>query len=130
MHFDAHLDTWDTYFHAPITYGTGFRRAFEEGLLAEAMAIHVGVRGPIYDRFDLSEDASFGLKVIRAGDRDVPGIDGAVNVVRRRVGDTPISLSIDVDVLDPAFAPGHRQAGDGRPDLPRTAAPAAPPERG
>lgn len=33
VHFDAHLDTWDTYFNAPTTHGTVFRRAFEEGPL-------------------------------------------------------------------------------------------------
>ncbi|MGW1679166.1 agmatinase [Saccharopolyspora sp. NPDC002376] len=106
IHFDAHLDTWDTYFKAPITHGTVFRRAFEEGLLAEEKSIHVGIRGPIYDRLDLVDDASFGFRVIRAGDLDTLGIDGAVDAVRRRVGDTPVYLSIDIDVLDPAFAPG------------------------
>ncbi len=50
VHFDAHLDTWDTYFNAPTTHGTIFRRAFEEGLLVEDHAIHGGIRGPIYDR--------------------------------------------------------------------------------
>ncbi|WP_413116301.1 agmatinase [Streptomyces sp. CY1] len=106
IHFDAHLDTWDTYFKAPITHGTVFRRAFEEGLLVEDKSIHVGIRGPIYDQLDLTDDASFGFRVIRAGDLDVLGIDGAVDVVRQRVGDTPVYLSIDIDVLDPAFAPG------------------------
>ncbi|MBL1101053.1 agmatinase [Streptomyces coffeae] len=106
IHFDAHLDTWDTYFKAPITHGTVFRRAFEEGLLVEDKSIHVGIRGPIYDQLDLVDDASFGFRVIRAGDLDVLGIDGAVDVVRQRVGDTPVYLSIDIDVLDPAFAPG------------------------
>lgn len=106
IHFDAHLDTWDTYFNAPITHGTVFRRAFEEGLLAKGKSIHLGIRGPIYDQLDLVEDRRFGFRVIRAGDLDVLGIDGAVDIVRRRVGDTPVYVSIDIDVLDPAFAPG------------------------
>ncbi|WP_326709926.1 agmatinase [Streptomyces sp. NBC_01474] len=106
VHFDAHLDTWDTYFNAPTTHGTVFRRAFEDGLLAEDKSIHVGIRGPIYDRLDLVDDASFGFRVIRAGDLDVLGIEGAVDVVRRRVGDAPVYVSVDIDVLDPAFAPG------------------------
>ncbi|MGW0999673.1 agmatinase [Streptomyces sp. NPDC002520] len=106
IHFDAHLDTWNTYFDAPITHGTVFRRAFEEGLLAEDKSIHVGIRGPIYDQLDLVDDAAFGFRVIRAGDLDVLGIEGAVDIVRRRVGDAPVYLSIDIDVLDPAFAPG------------------------
>jgi agmatinase len=106
VHFDAHLDTWDTYFNAPITHGTILRRAFEEGLLAEDKSIHLGVRGPIYDQIDLREDASFGFRCIRAGDLDVLGIDGAMDAVHRRVGDAPVYLSVDIDVLDPAFAPG------------------------
>src|SRR6202451_2623398 len=53
VHFDAHLDTWDTYFNAPTTHGTIFRRAFEENLLVEDHSIHVGIRGPIYGRADL-----------------------------------------------------------------------------
>lgn len=106
VHFDAHLDTWDTYFNSPVTHGTIFRRAFEEGLLVEDHSIHIGIRGPIYDQSDLADDADMGFKIIRAGDLDVIGIEAAVDIVRRRVGDTPVYLSIDIDVLDPAFAPG------------------------
>jgi agmatinase len=106
VHFDAHLDTWDTYFNAPVTHGTIFRRAFEEGLLVEDHSIHIGIRGPIYDRMDLDDDAMMGFRTIRAGDLDVMGIDTAVDVVQRRVADLPVYLSVDIDVLDPAFAPG------------------------
>jgi agmatinase len=106
VHFDAHLDTWGTYFEAPFTHGTVFRRAFEEGLLAEDKSIHVGIRGPIYDQLDLVDDASFGFRIIRAGDLDFLGVEGAADQIRQRVGDAPVYLSIDIDVLDPAFAPG------------------------
>ena len=54
VHFDAHLDTWDTYFGAPYTHGTPFRRAFEEGLLDPEGCLHVGIRGPLYDADDLA----------------------------------------------------------------------------
>jgi arginase family enzyme len=53
-----------------------------------------------------NEIADLGFKIIRAGDLDVIGIEAAVDVVRRRVDDTPVYLSTDIDVLDPAFAPG------------------------
>jgi agmatinase len=106
VHFDAHLDTWDTYFNAPITHGTVLRRAFEEGLLIEDHSVHVGIRGPIYDQMDLNDDARMGFRTFRASDLDVVGIEAAVDVIRRRVGDVPLYLSIDIDVLDPAFAPG------------------------
>ena len=48
VHFDAHLDTWDTYFGAPFTHGTPFRRASEEGLIDKTGSMHVGIRGPLY----------------------------------------------------------------------------------
>jgi len=106
IHFDAHLDTWDTYFHAPVTHGTIFRRAFEENLLVEDHSVHVGIRGPIYGQADLQDDKGFGFKTIRASDIDTLGVGGAIDAIIERVGDLPVYLSVDIDVLDPAFAPG------------------------
>ncbi len=76
VHFDAHLDTWDTYFSAPVTHGTIFRRAFEEHLLVSDHSIHVGIRGPIYDHADLEDDRRFGFRTIRASDIDALGVFG------------------------------------------------------
>ena len=106
VHFDAHLDTWDTYFDAPTTHGTIFRRAFEENLLVEDHSIHIGIRGPIYDSGDLDDDKRFGFRTIRASDIDALGADGTIDAITRRVEDLPVYLSVDIDVLDPAFAPG------------------------
>jgi agmatinase len=106
VHFDAHLDTWDTYFGAPYTHGTPFRRAFEEGLLVEERSMHVGIRGPLYAKTDLSEDASMGFRVVTAMELETEGVGAVVERVRARVGDAPVYVSIDIDVLDPAHAPG------------------------
>lgn len=106
LHFDAHLDTWDTYFDEPITHGTMFRRAFEEGLLIEDKSMHVGIRGPVYDQDDFLRDHEFGFQIIRSTDIDEIGVPAAITKVRQRLGDTPVYLSVDIDVLDPAFAPG------------------------
>ena len=106
IHFDAHLDTWNSYFGADRTHGTVFRRAHEERLLVQDASTHVGIRGPLYAAQDLTDDARFGFEIIRAEDLDRLGRDEIVDRVRRRVGDAPIYLSIDIDVLDPAFAPG------------------------
>ena len=88
------------------THGTIFRRAFEEGLLVEDHSIHVGIRGPLYDRSDLDDDLRFGFRTIRASDIDVLGVGGAIDAISGRVADLPVYLSIDIDVLDPSFAPG------------------------
>jgi agmatinase len=106
VHFDAHLDTWDTYFGAPYTHGTPFRRASEEGLFIDDVSMHVGIRGPLYSRDDLKQDAELGFRVIHCDEFQTEGIDLVVRRIRDRVGDHPLYLSIDIDVLDPAYAPG------------------------
>jgi agmatinase len=106
VHFDAHLDTWDTYFGAPYTHGTPFRRAREEGLFLDDASMHVGIRGPLYSRDDLKEDADLGFKIIHCDDFQTQSIDQIVKRIKDRVGDNPLYLSIDIDVLDPAHAPG------------------------
>jgi agmatinase len=106
VHFDAHLDTWNTYFNAPVTHGTIFRRAFEEGLLVEDHSIHIGIRGPLYTAGDLGDDRRFGFRTIRATDLEDMGVPTVIGAINERVDDLPVYLSIDIDVLDPAFAPG------------------------
>ena len=106
VHFDAHLDTWDTYFGAPYTHGTPFRRAREENLFLDDASMHVGIRGPLYSRNDLKNDASFGFKIIHCDEFQSQGTDKIAKRIRERVGNNPLYLSIDIDVLDPAFAPG------------------------
>ncbi|MFI0410558.1 agmatinase [Actinomadura sp. 3N508] len=106
LHFDAHLDTWDTYFGAPYTHGTPFRRASEEGLLDPEHCMHIGIRGPLYSREDLADDGVLGFQVLRADDYETGGIAAAVERMRARLGDRPVYVSVDIDVLDPAHAPG------------------------
>ena len=105
IHFDAHLDTWDTYFGAPYTHGTPFRRASEEGLIRKDRSAHVGIRGSLYDPKDLLDDEKLGFTIVHCRDFDRLGIDGILERVLERVGDAPLYVSIDIDVLDPAFAP-------------------------
>jgi agmatinase len=106
VHFDAHLDTWPTYFGAPYTHGTPFRRAGEEGLFVPAKSAHVGIRGSLYGTSDLSEDAELGFQMFNCLEVDRVGVPAIIERLRDQVGDLPTYLSIDVDVLDPAFAPG------------------------
>ena len=106
LHFDAHLDTWDTYFGAPYTHGTPFRRASEEGLLDLERCLHMGTRGPLYSSQDLEDDHLLGFQVIRSDDYQSDGVASIVDRMRARLGDAPIYVSIDIDVLDPAHAPG------------------------
>jgi agmatinase len=106
VHFDAHLDTWDTFFGAAYTHGTPFRRASEEGLLDRSGCLHVGIRGSVYSDVDLIEDAQLGFQVVSAPEVDLIGVSGVVERIRHRVGERPVYVSVDIDVLDPGLAPG------------------------
>lgn len=106
LHFDAHLDTWDTYFGAEYTHGTPFRRAVEEGILDTSALSHVGTRGPLYGKQDLTDDAKMGFGIVTSADVMRRGVDEIADQLRQRIGDRPLYISIDIDVLDPAHAPG------------------------
>ena len=106
LHFDAHLDTWDTYFGEPYTHGTPFRRASEEGILDTSALSHVGTRGPLYGKRDLEEDRRLGFGIVTSGDVMRRGVTETVDALRQRIGDRPLYVSVDIDVLDPAHAPG------------------------
>ncbi|MHB1927964.1 MAG: agmatinase [Acidimicrobiales bacterium] len=106
VHFDAHLDTWDTYFDAPYTHGTPFRRAVEEGVVDLDCSAHVGIRGPLYAPDDLVADHDLGFATITTIEVAERGVGDAVARIRARVGERPVYVSIDIDVLDPAHAPG------------------------
>jgi len=106
VHFDAHLDTWDTYFGAAYTHGTPFRRAAEEGLLDQTGCLHVGIRGPLYAASDLSDDTDLGFQIVSAPELEDLRVAGLVERIADRVGGRPVYVSLDIDVLDPAHAPG------------------------
>ncbi|MGP3939774.1 agmatinase [Streptomyces sp. 6N106] len=106
LHFDAHLDTWDTYFGAEHTHGTPFRRAVEEGVVDTSALSHVGTRGPLYGKQDLTEDEKLGFGIVTSADVYRRGADEVADQLRQRIGDRPLYISIDIDCLDPAHAPG------------------------
>lgn len=106
VHFDAHLDTWGPYFNTPVTHGTPFRVAIEEGLLLKEHSAHVGIRGSLYSADDLTDDAELGFTIVHAREFHTTPFLDIIDRVSRRVGDAPLYISIDIDVLDPAHAPG------------------------
>ncbi|WP_421845156.1 agmatinase [Mycobacterium sp.] len=106
VHFDAHLDTWDSYFGAAYTHGTPFRRASEEGLIDREASLHVGIRGPLYAGSDLVDDTALGFARITCPQIEIDGMSAALERMHARLAQRPIYVSVDIDVLDPAHAPG------------------------
>jgi agmatinase len=106
LHFDSHPDTWDQYWGERYTHGTMFRRAVEEGIVDTAHSIQVGLHGSIYDDDDWAQSRSLGFATLTLRESLALGIPETVSRIRERIGDAPVWLSLDIDVLDPAYAPG------------------------
>lgn len=105
LQLDAHTDTWDSYFGSRYTHGTVFRRALEEGIVDPAASVQIGLRGSLYSAGDLRENRELGFTTLLARELDGVGLAGALDLIRTRLG-SPVYLTVDIDVLDPAFAPG------------------------
>jgi len=97
IQFDAHCDTWEGD-GSEIDHGTMFARAASEGIVDVSKSTQIGLR--------TYNDSDHGFEILTAPWVHRNGIDATLEVVRDRVGDTPVYLSFDVDGLDPAFAPG------------------------
>ncbi|KAL2106441.1 hypothetical protein VUR80DRAFT_6707 [Thermomyces stellatus] len=118
LHFDAHLDTWrperysSAWASTPFTHGSMFWLANTEGLLSNdssAASVHAGLRTRLSgdDFSDFEDDASQNWVRIEADDIDDMGTRGVVDSIMRTLGtEDPVYLSVDIDVLDPGFAPG------------------------
>lgn len=107
VHFDAHSDTWDSYFGGSrYTHGTPFRRAIEEGLLDPRRTVQIGLRGSMYDETEMAFAEEAGIRLIYMEEFHEIGVDAVIAEARRVAGDGPTYVSFDVDGLDPAFAPG------------------------
>ena len=107
VHFDAHTDTWDTYFgDFKYTHGTPFRRAIEEGVLDPRRTVQIGIRGGVYDADDGAWGLEQGIRVITIEEYNDLGPQAVIEEARRVVGTRPTYVSFDVDALDPVYAPG------------------------
>ncbi|HEY6459436.1 MAG TPA: agmatinase [Polyangiaceae bacterium] len=106
VQLDAHGDTWDEYFGQRFFHGTTFLRAFEEKLIDPAASVQAGLRGSLYGPEDLESARAMGFAVLPCDQLRKLEPGGYASIVRERVGRRPVFLSFDIDVLDPAFAPG------------------------
>jgi len=112
LHFDSHLDTWDPLVlgnneskYAAINHGTFLHIAHEEGLLVNGKNMHAGIRTMIETMGDIKNDKRCGFDIVYANDIDRIGIQGIINRIKQRIGEEKVYISVDIDVLDPAYAP-------------------------
>ncbi len=108
VHFDAHCDTWQDHFGEPSGHGTWTYEAIQEGLVSPQHAVQIGLRSS-GERAAREYVQDQGGMIFTA--RQLRGLDGAalqpvVQSIAQRLGQRPCYLTLDIDCLDPAFAPG------------------------
>ncbi|KAF8997840.1 agmatinase [Cyathus striatus] len=111
IHFDSHLDTWkpSVFGGAPsdqaaVNHGTYFYWASQEGLIKNGSSI-ASISTTLSGPEDYENDDASGFTRIEAREIDTLGTDGIIKKIRKTVGNNPVYLSIDIDSIDPAFAP-------------------------
>ena len=106
VHVDAHCDTGDDYLGSRFHHGAPFRRAVEEGLIDPKRTIQIGVRGSLNkaDMWQFSHD--HGMRVVSIEEFNDKGWRWAAEEGRKIIGKSPVYVSVDIDSLDPAYAPG------------------------
>lgn len=106
VHFDAHCDTWMSHFGQPYGHGTWLYHAINEKLVDPNHTISIGVRSPV-DKITKEFLTDNGGTTISARNAMKYPPDHIASIIRTKIHDKlPCYLSLDIDCLDPAFAPG------------------------
>jgi len=107
LHFDAHPDTWDSEYPGhKYSHGTPFIRAIEEGLIDTAAYVQLGIRGPTNGPEDYTDALRLGARMITLDEFRGRTMPEVLHEVQRLVGERPTYVTLDIDCVDPAFAPG------------------------
>jgi agmatinase len=105
IQFDAHNDLWDEYFGSKYSHGTPFRRAFEQGLLTDGGVLQVGLRGQVYAEDDFDFAHAHKVRMVTAEEFHAKGMTPVQRHLKAFRG-KPVYITLDIDSVDPAFAPG------------------------
>jgi len=106
VHLDSHTDTGSEVFGVEVSHGTPMRRLVEAGQVDPARYVQIGLRGYWPGAAEFAWQAERGIESIFMHELRERGVEAAVERALAKVGEGPAFLSVDIDVLDPAFAPG------------------------
>ena len=106
VHFDTHTDTGEEVFGVEVSHGTPMYRLVRDGHVDGARYVQIGLRGYWPGEQEFGWQAQHGITSFFMHDVRDRGIRAIVEETIAIVGEGPAFLSVDVDVLDPAFAPG------------------------
>jgi agmatinase len=106
IQFDTHTDTGAEVYGVEVSHGTPFFRLVEQGHVLPRRYVQIGLRGYWPGEKEFAWQAERGVTSLFMHDVRNLGIEAVVRRAVEVVGDGPVFLTVDVDVLDPAFAPG------------------------
>lgn len=106
FHIDSHADTLDTLADTRINHATTFRRGVEEGLIDPKRTIQIGLRGSRFSPDDIRWGQDAGFTCITFDEYEAMGRDAVIRKIQSVLGKGPTYMTIDIDGIDPAWAPG------------------------
>ena len=106
LQLDAHSDTQDAMLGERYANGTPIRRAIEEGLVDPARVVQIGIRGTLFSADEFDWALGRGVTIVAIDEFHDLGMAETIALSLRALGTGPAYLTLDIDVLDPAFAPG------------------------
>jgi agmatinase len=106
VHFDTHTDTAAEVFGVELSHGTPMFKLVETGLVDPRRYAQIGLRGYWPGEAEFAWQAERGITAFPMSDVRELGIGAVVERMLPTIGPGPVFLTVDVDVLDPAFAPG------------------------
>jgi agmatinase len=106
IHFDAHADTAKKLYGQELSHGSPMYRLVEQGLVDPGRYVQIGLRGWWPEEPEFRWQAERGITSFLMDEVRRQGVDRVVERVIELIGAEPIFLTVDIDVLDPAFAPG------------------------
>jgi len=106
IHFDTHTDTGQEVFGVELSHGSIMYRLVEQGHIDPSRYVQIGLRGYWPGEKEFGWQHERGITSLFMHDVRESGIRSVIERTLSKVGAGPVFLSVDVDVLDPAFAPG------------------------
>lgn len=106
LQFDSHPDSLDTMCGTKVNHATFMRRAHEENLIEPNRVVQLGLRGSRFSDDDVRFGYDAGYTIITYDEFEDMGRSKTMEAIDRVLGDGPVYITIDIDGIDPAYAPG------------------------
>lgn len=106
LQIDAHPDTLDELCGTKVNHATFMRRCHEEGLIDADRTVQIGLRGSRFSEHDIQYGIDVGFTVITYDEYEDMGRAAAIEAIQSVLGDGPVYVTLDIDGIDPSYAPG------------------------